>query len=62
MVDRALHLAGLEADKDPQMAESERASRELRRDLVVFHGSSTVDSTVNGSLTAFDAPVTISAE
>jgi hypothetical protein len=29
-------------------------------DLVVFHGSSTVDGTVNGSLTAFDAPVTIS--
>jgi hypothetical protein len=29
-------------------------------DLVVFHGSSIVDGTVNGSLTAFDAPVTIS--
>jgi hypothetical protein len=29
-------------------------------DLVVFHGSSAVDGTVNGSLTAFDAPVTIS--
>src|ERR687889_263230 len=29
-------------------------------DLVVFHGSSTVDGTVNGSVTAFDAPVTIS--
>jgi cytoskeletal protein CcmA (bactofilin family) len=29
-------------------------------DLVVFHGSSSVDGTVNGSLTAFDAPVTIS--
>jgi hypothetical protein len=29
-------------------------------DLVVFHGSSTVDGTVSGSLTAFDAPVTIS--
>jgi hypothetical protein len=29
-------------------------------DLVVFHGSSTVDGTVIGSLTAFDAPVTIS--
>lgn len=29
-------------------------------DLVVFHGSSTVDGTVDGSLTAFDAPVTIS--
>src|SRR5215216_3784835 len=28
-------------------------------DLVVFHGSSTVDGTVDGSLTAFDAPVTI---
>jgi hypothetical protein len=27
---------------------------------VVFHGSSTVDGTVDGSLTAFDAPVTIS--
>jgi hypothetical protein len=26
---------------------------------VIFHGSSTVDGTVNGSLTAFDAPVTI---
>src|SRR5215213_1854346 len=30
-------------------------------DLVVFHGSSTVDGAVDGSLTAFDAPVTISA-
>ena len=29
-------------------------------DLVVFHGSATVDGTVDGSLTAFDAPVTIS--
>src|SRR6266540_6659306 len=29
-------------------------------DLVVFHGSSTVDGTVDGSLTAFDAPVVIS--
>lgn len=29
-------------------------------DLVVFHGSSTVDGTVDGFLTAFDAPVTIS--
>jgi hypothetical protein len=29
-------------------------------DLVVFHGSSTVDGTVKGSLTAFDAPVTVS--
>jgi hypothetical protein len=29
-------------------------------DLVVLHGSSTVDGTVDGSLTAFDAPVTIS--
>jgi hypothetical protein len=29
-------------------------------DLVVFHGSATVDGTVNGSLTAFDAPVVIS--
>jgi hypothetical protein len=29
-------------------------------DVVVFHGSSSVDGTVNGSLTAFDAPVTIS--
>ncbi len=29
-------------------------------DLVVFHGSSSVDGTVNGSLTAFDAPITIS--
>jgi hypothetical protein len=29
-------------------------------DLVVFHGSSIVDGTVDGSLTAFDAPVTIS--
>jgi hypothetical protein len=29
-------------------------------DLVVFHGSSTVDGIVNGSLTAFDAPVIIS--
>jgi hypothetical protein len=29
-------------------------------DLVVFHGSSAVDGTVDGSLTAFDAPVTIS--
>jgi hypothetical protein len=28
-------------------------------DLVVVHGSSTVDGTVDGSLTAFDAPVTI---
>jgi hypothetical protein len=28
-------------------------------DLVVFHGSSTVDGTVDGSLTAFDAPVII---
>ena len=28
-------------------------------DLVVFHGSATVDGTVDGSLTAFDAPVTI---
>ncbi|HEX8771665.1 MAG TPA: polymer-forming cytoskeletal protein [Acidimicrobiales bacterium] len=28
-------------------------------DVVVFHGSSRVDGTVNGSLTAFDAPVTI---
>ena len=28
-------------------------------DLVVFHGSSTVNGTVGGSLTAFDAPVTI---
>ena len=26
---------------------------------MVFHGSSTVDGTVNGSLTAFDAPVTV---
>jgi hypothetical protein len=31
-------------------------------DLVVFHGSSTVDGTVDGSLTAFDAPVTIGGE
>jgi hypothetical protein len=29
-------------------------------DLVVFHGSSTVDGVVDGSLTAFDADVTIS--
>jgi len=29
-------------------------------DLVVFHGSATVDGTVEGSLTAFDAPVVIS--
>jgi Polymer-forming cytoskeletal len=29
-------------------------------DLVLFHGSSTVDGVVNGSLTAFDANVTIS--
>jgi hypothetical protein len=29
-------------------------------DLVVVHGSSTVDGTVDGSLTAFDAPVVIS--
>ena len=29
-------------------------------DLVVFHGSATVDGTVEGSLTAFDAPVIIS--
>ena len=29
-------------------------------DLVVFHGSSSVDGTVSGSLTAFDAPVTVS--
>lgn len=29
-------------------------------DLVVFHGSSTVDGTVDGSLVAFDAPVVIS--
>ena len=29
-------------------------------DLVVFHGSSAVDATVNGSGTTFDAPVTIS--
>jgi cytoskeletal protein CcmA (bactofilin family) len=29
-------------------------------DLVVFHGFSSVDGTVDGSLTAFDAPVTIS--
>jgi len=29
-------------------------------DLVVFHGSSTVNGTVDGSLTAFDAPVVIS--
>jgi hypothetical protein len=29
-------------------------------DLVVFHGSATVDGTVDGSLTAFDAPVAIS--
>jgi hypothetical protein len=28
-------------------------------DLVVFHGSSAVDGTVDGSLTAFDAPVVI---
>ncbi len=31
-------------------------------DLVVFHGSSIVDGTVDGSLTAFDAPVTISGQ
>ena len=31
-------------------------------DLVVFHGSSRVDGTVDGSLTAFDAPVTISGQ
>ena len=29
-------------------------------DLVVFHGSANVDGTVEGSLTAFDAPVVIS--
>ena len=29
-------------------------------DLVVFHGSASVDGTVDGSLTALDAPVTIS--
>jgi Polymer-forming cytoskeletal len=29
-------------------------------DLVVFHGSATVEGTVDGSLTAFDAPVVIS--
>jgi hypothetical protein len=29
-------------------------------DLVVFHGSATVDGTVDGSVTAFDAPVVIS--
>jgi hypothetical protein len=29
-------------------------------DLVVFHGSATVDGTVDGSLTAFDAPIVIS--
>jgi hypothetical protein len=31
-------------------------------DLVVFHGSSNVEGIVNGSLTAFDAPVTISGQ
>lgn len=31
-------------------------------DLVVFHGSSTVDGAVTGSVTAFDAPVTISGQ
>ena len=31
-------------------------------DLVVLHGSSSVDGTVDGSLTAFDAPVVISGQ
>jgi hypothetical protein len=31
-------------------------------DLVVFHGSANVDGTVDGSVTAFDAPVVISGQ